>query len=360
MPPVRIGSILIVKLSALGDVVHALPAIDCLQGASSGASLDWVVERRFADLLEGHPFLRRVIPLDIGRWKTRWTTGDARREMVDAVRVLRAGGYDAVFDLQGNVKSGVVTRLSGAKLRFGFDRHGVRELPNLLFTNRKVASRSGDVHVTEKILRVVCSPFGRDVPSRWEAGGLVPSGSSVHEAEALLEELLPGAAPRLAIHAGTTWNSKRMDPGFWAAATRLLAGRFPRIGLFLSWGNDGERTEAEEIRRLVGSGAAVLPRTTLPELAALFKVCGHMMGPDTGPLHIAAAAGARTVSVFRGSNGNYAAPRGPGHRFLQAPLPCTACQIRGDKVCERDAECRRSIPPEAAAAAMAGLMEGAP
>lgn len=360
MPPVRFGSILIVKLSALGDVVHALPAIGCLKGASSGASLDWVVDRRFAGLLEGHPGLRRVIPLDLGRWKTRWTAGDARREMVDAVRVLRAGSYDAAFDFQGNVKSGVVTRLSGAKLRFGFDRGGVREFPNLLFTNRKVASRSGDVHVTEKILRVACSPFGCDVPSRWGAGEIVPSGSSAHEAERLLEEMLPGAAPRLAIHAGTTWNTKKMDPGFWAAAARLLADRFPGLGVFLSWGNDAERSEAETIRGLVGRRTAVLPRSTLPELAALFKVCGYMLGPDTGPLHVAAAAGARTVSVFRGSDGNYAAPKGPGHRFLQAPLPCTACQIKGDKVCERDAECRRSIPPEAAAAAMAGLMEGAP
>ncbi len=85
-----------------------------------------------------------------------------------------------------------------------------------------------------------------------------------------------------------------------------------------------------------------------------------MLGPDTGPLHIAAAVGAKTVSIYRGSDGKYAAPRGDGHRFLQAPLPCTACQIKGDKVCERDAECRKSIPPEAAAAAMYALMEEVP
>ncbi len=80
------------------------------------------------------------------------------------------------------------------------------------------------------------------------------------------------------------------------------------------------------------------------------------MAPDTGPLHVAAAAGARTVSVFRVTDGNRNAPCGPGHRFLQAPMPCTAC-LR--KRCARDEECRRSIPPGAAAAAMAGLLAAA-
>jgi ADP-heptose:LPS heptosyltransferase len=81
-----------------------------------------------------------------------------------------------------------------------------------------------------------------------------------------------------------------------------------------------------------------------------------MIGPDTGPLHLAAVAGAKTVSVFRGSDGRYAAPAGPCHRFFQAPLPCTACQIKGDKVCPRDAECRATIKAAEVAAAMAELM----
>ncbi|HZD54794.1 MAG TPA: glycosyltransferase family 9 protein, partial [Candidatus Aquicultoraceae bacterium] len=279
-------------------------------------------------------------------------------EVGEAIRELRRREYDLVLDIQGNAKSGVVTRLCGAKLRFGFDRAGVREIPNLLFTNRKVPSRPEDVHVTQKLLRVASAPFGGEVPSRWSAPTITVPEDAERKASRVLEELRPGASPRLVIHAGTTWNTKRMDPGFWSESARLLRDRFPRMGVFLSWGNETEKAEAEEIRRLLGDGACVLPRSTLPELAAMLKVCGHMLGPDTGPLHIAAAVGAKTVSIFRGSDGNYAAPRGEGHRFLQAPLPCTACQIKGDRVCERDAECRRSIPPAAAASAMSELMEG--
>lgn len=144
-----------------------------------------------------------------------------------------------------------------------------------------------------------------------------------------------------------------MDPGFWAEALRCLRVGFPRLGALLSWGSEEERREAQEIRGRAGDGAELLPRLSLGELAAVYRRCGFLMAPDTGPLHVAAAAGAMTVSVFRVTDGNRNAPFGPRHRFLQAPMPCTAC-LR--KRCARDAECRASLRPDDAAAAMAGLM----
>jgi len=353
--PGGISRILIVKLSALGDVVHALPAVEYLGKAVPGAAIDWVVDKRFAPLLEGNSGLRRVIPLDLKAWKGKWTTAGTRRQAAAAVRGLREGRYDAAFDIQGNTKSGVVTRLSGAPLRFGFDRRGVRESLNLLFTNWKVPSRAEDVHVTQKILRVVIAPFGDDVPTSWNHRGIVLSPEEEREAARLLENLSPGTALRLLLHAGTTWNTKKMDPEFWAGIVLPLRNRFPGLGVFLSWGNEEERREAETIRGLVGGSARVLPSLSLRELAAICRVCGHMVGPDTGPLHIAAAVGAKTVSVFRATDGRRNAPLGPGHRFLQAPLPCTACLRRR---CARDAECRESIRAEDVAEAVTELTAG--
>ncbi len=348
------------KLSALGDVLHALPVLGYLREAAPEAEIDWAVESRFAPLLEGNPGLRRVVPLDLRRWKGDPFGGSTLREARGAVAGLRSQAYDAAFDLQGNGKSGVVSLLSGAPLRFGFDRAGVRESPNLLFTNRKAPSRPEDVHVTQKLLRVASGPFGGAVPATWPCPGFGVSEEEAEEARRLARESLPGASPRLAIHAGTTWNTKRMDPEFWAETARLVRVRFPALGVHLSWGTEAERGEAERIRSLVGDGASVLPRMPLRALAAFLRHCGSMLGPDTGPLHLAAAAGARTVSVYRGSSGRYAAPRWEGNEFLQAPLPCTACQIKGDKVCPKDAECRASIPPSAAAEALCRVMAGAP
>ncbi|GAB4364307.1 MAG: lipopolysaccharide heptosyltransferase I [Deltaproteobacteria bacterium] len=346
MDSAGIRRILVVKLSALGDVVHALPVIGYLAKAAPDASIDWAVDRRFASLLEGNPRLRRVVSLDLRTWKGRWAAPETGREAAAAVRDLREGRYDVAFDIQGNAKSGVVTRLSGAPLRFGFDRRGVREVPNLLFTNRKVPSRPEDIHVTQKLLRVVAAPFGGTIPPSWDERGILLTPEEEREGERLLRELLPGASPRLLLHAGTTWNTKKMDPEFWAAIVRRLRERWAGLGVVLSWGTAEERAEAETIRRLCGEPARILPQRTLRELAAVCRACGYMAGPDTGPLHIAAAAGAKTVSIFRATDGRRNAPPGPVHRFLQAPLPCTAC-LR--KRCDRDAECRRSIPPEAAA-----------
>jgi heptosyltransferase-1 len=355
--PAKASRILIVKLSALGDVVHALPVLDYLHKAAPVARIDWAVDRRFAPLLEGNNDLSRVVPLDLKRWKREWTAGSAREEAADAVRELRKGKYDIAFDIQGNAKSGVVTRLSGAPLRFGFDRHGVREAPNLLFTNRKIGLRPDDRHITQKLLRIVSAPFGGEFDLASLRAGIATTEEQERCAARVVRDAFPEAAPLVVVHPGTTWQTKRMNPGFWADALRALRRRYTRMGAFLSWGSEEERREAEEILGMAGRGVALLPRLSLKELAAVYRKCGFLMAPDTGPLHVAAAVGCGTVSVFRVTDGNRNAPYGPGHRFLQAPMPCTAC-LR--KRCSRDAECRQSISPAAVAEAMAGLIGRTP
>ena len=354
MPDFR--RILIVKLTAMGDVLHALPAVSFLRRAAPCAEIHWAVDTRFADLLEGNPGIAKVVPLSIKEWKGRIGARTTWREARAAVAALREERYDVAFDVQGNIKSGVVTFLSGAPLRYGFPREVARERQNLWFTNRRPASSEGDLHVTQKILRVVSAPFGVPFAMEELAGEVVNSPEEMAAAARLLEERLPVAAPRLAVHPGTTWNTKRMDPSFWAETIRILRETFPGMGTYLTWGTEREREECHAVRELAGGRVALLPRLGYKALAATYRACGHMIGPDTGPLHLAAVAGAKTVSVFRGSDGRYAAPTGRGHRFLQAPLPCTACQIKGDKVCPRDAECRASIRPAEVAAALADLM----
>jgi heptosyltransferase-1 len=350
--------ILIVKLTAMGDVLHALPAVPYLRGQAPSAEIHWAVDARFAELLSGAPGIDKVVSLPIKEWRGRAWSGATWKEALDAVSLLRRERYDIAFDVQGNIKSGVVTYLSGAPVRYGFPREAARERQNAWFTNRRPAAVASDRHVTQKILRVVSAPFGGGFAFPGLDGKLASTPEEMSEAERLLAAALPGAAPRLAIHPGTTWNTKRMDPAFWAEAVRILRESFPRLGTFLSWGTDREREECLAVIGRSGGGTALLPRLGYKALAAVYRSCGNMIGPDTGPLHLAAAAGARTVSVFRGSDGRYAAPVGSRHRFLQAPLPCTACQIKGEKVGPRDAECRASIRPAEVAAAMAELMSG--
>ena len=353
MPDIR--TILVVKLSAMGDVVHALPAVAYLRQAAPKAEVHWAVDTRFAELLEGNPGIAKVVSLPIKEWRGRWGSPATWREARSAVETLRGGKYDLAIDLQGNIKSGVVTYLSGAPLRYGFPREIARERQNLWFTNRHPPAMEEDRHVTRKILRVASAPFGGESLSEDYRGEVANTPVEIAAAERLLFDAFPGAAPRLAIHPGTTWSTKRMDPAFWAESVRLLRGTFPSMGVFLSWGTEKEREECLAIRYLAGQGVALLPRLGYKALAAVYRACGYVIGPDTGPLHLAAAVGAKTVSVFRATDGNRNAPVGPDHRFLQAGLPCTACLRRE---CERDAECRASLRPAEVAAAMAGFLPG--
>jgi heptosyltransferase-1 len=345
--------ILIVKLSAMGDVLHALPAVPYLRKAAPSAEIHWAVDTRFAALLEGNPGIAKVVSLPIREWKGRPGSLATWREAIHAAGMLREGKYDLAIDLQGNIKSGVVTYLSGAPLRYGFPRETARERQNLWFTNRHPPAVEEDRHVTQKILRVASAPFGGDFRLDDLKGEIPNTPEEIASAERLLFDALPGAAPRLAVHPGTTWNTKRMDPAFWAKAVRLLRGKFPSLGVFLSWGTDREREECLAIRYLAGGRVVVLPRLGYKALAAAYRGCGHMIGPDTGPLHLAAAVGAKTVSVYRATDGNRNAPVGSDHRFLQAPFPCTACLRRE---CPRDAECRVTLRAEEVVAAMAEIM----
>ena len=356
MPDFR--KILIVKLSAMGDIVHALPAVAFLRKAAPEAEIHWAVDTRFAELLEGNPGIAKVVSLPVREWKGRLGSPATWREARVAAEGLRGEKYDLAVDLQGNVKSGVVTYLSGAPLRYGFPRETARERPNLWFTNRHPPAVEEDRHVTRKILRVASAPFGGTFAAEELRGEVVITAAEKAAAELLLAESLPGASPRLAVHPGTTWNTKRMDAPFWADTARIVRDAFPGLGVFLTWGTEKEREECLAIRYLLGQGVAVLPRLGYKALAAVYRGCGHMIGPDTGPLHLAAVVGAKTVSVFRGSDARYAAPVGPGHRSFQAPLPCTACQIKGDKVCPRDTECRATIKAALVAAAMRELIAG--
>ena len=341
----------------MGDVVHALPAVAYLRKAAPKAEIHWAVDTRFAELLEGNPGIAKVVSLPIRKWKGHPGSPATWREARMAAAALRGGKYDLAIDLQGNIKSGVVTFLSGAPLRYGFPRETARERQNLWFTNRQPPAVEEDRHVTRKILRVASAPFGGTFTTEELRGEIVNTAAETVAAERLLAETLPGASPRLALHPGTTWNTKRMDIAFWSDTVRFVRDAFPGLGVFLSWGTEKEREECLAIRYMAGEGVALLPRLGYKALAATYRACGHMIAPDTGPLHLAAVVGAKTVSVFRGSAGGYAAPVGPDHRFFQAPLPCTACQIKGDKVCPRDAECRTTIKAADVAAAMAGLME---
>ncbi len=330
--------VLVVKVSALGDVIHALPVLDYLHQAAPGIEIGWVVEEGNREILEGHPLLSRLHIIRTKAWRRDPLSDTTRREIAAVRRDLREAGYDIAFDLQGNIKSGIITWLSGARRRYGFDRDGVRETPNLFFTTNQVPLRRQDHHISHRSLRVVSVPFGRDYTGMTIGSDIFTSPDDDAAAEAFLATLDDGLA--FLFHNGTTWTTKLWHEGGWIDLGRRVLERFPDSSILLSWGNEQEKEVAENIAAAIGNGVRVLPRLTLKGFCALLKKVDLVVGGDTGPIHMAAAVGTPTVSFYRATDGMRNGPRGNHHVVLQSPLDCTAC-LR--KTCDKDASCRASI-----------------
>lgn len=334
--------VLIVKVSAMGDIVHALPVLDYLHQVAPGIEIDWVVEEPFRDVLDGNQLISRLHTVRTKVWRRHPFAAATWRE-IGAVRdALRERNYDLVFDIQGNLKSGLICWLSGAEVRIGFDRDVLQESVNMLFTTRQVPLRSQDYHITDQYLRLVSVPFGRDFREMELISDIHTSPEDDAVAETLLATLADGLV--LLFHYGTTWQTKFWTEKGWAELGRRVLARFPDSSILLSWGNEAERETVTAMAAEIGPGARVIERYTLKGLAALLKKVDLVVGGDTGPVHLAAAVGTPTVSFYRASDGRRSGPRGKGHVIVQSPLHCARC-FRTQ--CDKDAECRDSITADA-------------
>jgi heptosyltransferase-1 len=251
---------------------------------------------------------------------------------------LRREHYDVVLDLQGNSKSALFTRLSGAVQRYGFSRDGVREWPNLLATNHHVKLTAADHHISDRSMAIARAAFPQGCVTE-NAGPLPLRPEAVRQVDELLDKLGLTGRRFVVLHYGTTWPTKLWAPINWQELVRRLASATDLVPV-LTWGSTGELAVVEQIASVAKGRAVIWPRGSLPELVALLAKAVVVVGGDTGPVHIAAAVGTPTVSLFRVTDASRNAPRGLQHVCLQSSLECSPC-LR--KSCNRDADCARSI-----------------
>jgi heptosyltransferase-1 len=294
--------ILIVRLSAIGDVLHGLPVLNALRDALPKAYLAWVVEGRAAQLLRGHKALDELIELPRGWLKSPHAVLDLRRK-------LHFLGFDVAIDLQGLSKSAIAARLSGAPRRIGFDGVDGREISRWLNNERVAATRT---HVIDRNLELL-GRLGIAHPAvRFD---LADTAATVAAVDKMLE--LPRPLEHFAvINPGAGWNSKLWPAPRYGAVARYL-GQARGLKSLVVWAGDRERDWAEEIVAGSDGFAALAPSTSLPELAALVRRSVLFVGSDTGPLHLAAAVGTPCVGMFGPSPGERNGPYGPMHIMLQ-------------------------------------------
>ena len=322
----------LVKLSALGDVIHALPVARALRRARPGVHVTWVAESHEAALLRDHPDVDEVLAVDTRRWRLARRPGSAAsalRECRAVLRALRQGRFDAALDVQGLMKSALFVRATRAPLRVGFA--APREPLSALATTTRVAPPAAARHVVEQNLALL-GPLGVAAPA---VEFHVPARpAAAHRVEAFLRErglAGPGGAPGaglVAINPGAGRPEKRWPAERFRALAQRLA-EAPGVHVVALWG-PGEEDLA---RSLVTEqpGAVLAPPTDLDELTELLRRCRLVVAGDTGPLHLAGAVGATCLGLFGPTRGERNGPYGAQHRVIQSP-DATMAGIADDAV----------------------------
>jgi lipopolysaccharide heptosyltransferase I len=300
--PEKSPRILLVRLSAIGDVIHAMPVACALRERFPHAFLAWAVEQRAGGLIEGHPAIDRRIVLPRG-W-LRWPAGVWRLR-----RQLRDLAFDTAIDAQGLTKSAAVAWLSGAKRRIGMGGRWGREISRWL--NNDLVNTDG-LHAVPRGLKLL-EPLGIQSP---DVHFDVPAVAADQNAAAELIQRLGLDNGFVLVASGAGWPSKLWPVDRHAAVAAYLGRRWGLPSLLI-WGNDAERARAEQIIAAAEGHAHLCPKITLLQLAAVARRACFAIGSDTGPLHLAAAAGTPCIGLYGPWPADKHGPFGPQHINLQ-------------------------------------------
>ncbi len=327
-PPPRI---LFIRLSALGDVVHALPVLAAARAEFPDAFIGWLVEDRAAPILQDHPLLNALHVLPRKALRENWLAA-ARGPIRDLVRELRAQRYDAAIDFQGLTKSAIWTRISGARRRVGFRGEDAREISRW-FYNEAISPSSTDVHVIQKNLSLLRAVGIENPLVRFPAH--LPT-SAHQRAETIWGEADP-TFPRIVMNPGAGWPTKQWPAENYGKLAAELARRIS-ARVALAWG-PGEEPLVRAALSAAGApesdpsssigprpGVYLMPPTSFVELGAAVARAQLFIAGDTGPAHLAVALGVPTLGLYGASDPKRNGPWGVKNRVIQlTDPPCIPC-----------------------------------
>lgn len=301
--------LLIVKTSSIGDVIHALPVVQAIKEARPDLMLGWVVRRRCADVLRGNPWVDR---LHVVENKPSW------RELWRARQEMRTAGYDCALDMQGLLLSGLLTRLSGAPIRVGWDRN--REGNALWLTHAVVPGRKSDMRGDTHEMSALYG-FARLFGAAGPPQEFVPQPYLAAEGKAQASAWLKGLpCPRVALNVGASRVYKRWPVEHWAVVADGMAEQGCGL-VFVGDSRDAETVAAvQALRQRRGSDIDLSGKTDLHQLAAVLEGCTLAVSGDTGPMHVAVAVGTPVVALFGATNPARHGPYGTRNTVLRAPV----------------------------------------
>jgi len=327
-------NILIVKLSAIGDVIHTLPSLQAIRELYPAAHITWVVEEAAADLIKNHPSLDKVLISRRKSWLKDLHSGNIRhslREIGFFLKELRQRPYDLVIDFHGLLKSALLVFLSRGKRKLGYA--SMQELSGL-FYNEKIPEDM-DKHAVDRYL-----DFPRYLGAKSAAAQFVlPADESAGERiKLLLHQQSLTEKNFIAVNPVAYWETKLWDDEKFAALADLIVSRLHIDVVFTGT----EKKSLERIvRRMKSSAVNLGGETSLPELACLYQKARLVITTDSGPMHLAAAVNTPVIALFGPTDPQRTGPYGFGHTIIRTALPCSPCFL---KKCPTT-KCMRDITP---------------
>jgi lipopolysaccharide heptosyltransferase I len=347
--------ILLVKPSAVGDVIHTIPILSKLRARYPNARIDWLLTPAIAELVGRHPALSNVVPFDRRGLAGWWRSPQHASGLAGLFHSLRSARYDLVVDLHGQFRSALFVLATGAPVRVGFDRPrkhlrnsprnlpasaykhgwtGARELSWLAYTHH-IKLPTLDAHAVDRYLRVgELLGFDESPPDfRFP----IPAQAAKHVDELLGES---GSRPIAVLFPGTQWETKHWTTaGFAAVAKHLVARGF---GVVLA-GSPAERVVCEQVAAGCPAALDLAGKTTLSESAALVSRAAVCVTNDSGPMHLASALGRPVVAIFGPTDPVWVGPYGSPGSVVRTELPCSPCYFRKLSRCPNAHACMTGV-----------------
>ncbi len=292
--------ILIVKPSAIGDVVHTLPVLNLVRKRYPAAHIAWMVTPTCGGILQGHPQLNEIIPFERKKLSRTWAL----------IQTLRRGRFDLVLDLQGLFRSGLFTWLSGAAVRVGFAN--AREMAPLFYTHH-VPVPDTEVHAIERYLSMAEAVGCERGPVEY----VFPTDDADRRA---VDAMLGDGSPFVVMLPGTNWPTKRWPVEKFAEMAAPLKERFGLRTVLAGGPRDGDA-----VAKLLPNALNLSGKTSLRQLVALLEKASLVIANDSGPMHIAVALGRPLVTPFGPTNPVRTGPYGRPDSVVRVDLPCSPC-----------------------------------
>ncbi|MBV8743412.1 MAG: putative lipopolysaccharide heptosyltransferase III [Xanthobacteraceae bacterium] len=351
--------ILLIKLSAVGDVLHTIPVLSKLRKRYPAARIDWLAAPEIAELMRHHPDINNVIEFARGEWSEPWRL----RPFANAARLaanLRATRYDLVIDMHGQFRTAVFTLAAGAPVRIGFDRpraqvwaasdrelpeaarkhawQGARELSWLAYTHH-IRLPTLEVHAVDRYLSI--GPMLGLDESAADFSFPIPQAARARVAALLSQHGIAEAARGLIVIApGTVWETKAWrEQGFAEVARHFVNQGF---AVMLA-GSPRERALCAQIAGDAPGTINLAGQTSLTELVALVDRASLCVTNDSGPMHLTVARGRPVVSIFGPTDPVWIGPYRRPDAVLQSKIPCAPCYLRTLARCPHQHACMRDI-----------------